>query len=77
MPRNLSCESQLSTTSSPAALFVWHMDHYPDERAGARLHPPLGNFEFAAGFIRLMSAEPADLKIEGRLLSLRRHHGNT
>jgi len=29
--------------------------------------------KFAAGFIRLMSAEPADLKIEGRLLSLRRH----
>jgi len=29
--------------------------------------------KFSAGFVRLMSAEPADLKIDGRLLSLRRH----
>jgi hypothetical protein len=29
--------------------------------------------KFTDGFIRLMSAEPADLKIDGRLLSLRRH----
>ena len=28
---------------------------------------------FADGFTRLMSAEPADLKIDGRVLSLRRH----
>jgi hypothetical protein len=29
--------------------------------------------KFADGFVRLMPAEPADLKIDGRLLSLRRH----
>lgn len=29
--------------------------------------------KFAAGFVRLMSAEPADLKIDGRLLALGRH----
>jgi hypothetical protein len=29
--------------------------------------------KFAAGFVRLMSAEPANLKIDGHLLSLRRH----
>ncbi|MFY9854692.1 MAG: hypothetical protein WAK26_12530 [Terracidiphilus sp.] len=30
--------------------------------------------KFTAGYVRLMSAEPADLKIDGRLLSLGRHH---
>lgn len=29
--------------------------------------------KFAAGYIRLLAAEPADLKIDGRLLSLGRH----
>ena len=29
--------------------------------------------KFAAGYLRLMPAEPADLKIDGHLLSLRRH----
>jgi hypothetical protein len=29
--------------------------------------------KFAAGFVRLMPAEPADLKVDGRLLSLGRH----
>jgi hypothetical protein len=29
--------------------------------------------KFAAGFSRLMSVEPADLKVDGRLLSLTRH----
>ena len=29
--------------------------------------------KFAAGYVRLMSPEPADLKIDGRLLSLGRH----
>jgi hypothetical protein len=31
--------------------------------------------KFAAGYIRLMEGEPAELKIEGRLLSLVRHRG--
>jgi hypothetical protein len=29
--------------------------------------------KFSSGYVRLISAEPADLKIDGRLLSLRRH----
>jgi hypothetical protein len=29
--------------------------------------------KFASGYVRLLEAEPADLKINGRLLSLRRH----
>ena len=29
--------------------------------------------KFASGYVRLLEAEPADLKIDGRLLSLRRH----
>jgi hypothetical protein len=58
-------------SGSAVRVGIWTITQMREpERVCVLLSP---DSRFAAGFIRLMSAEPADLKIDGRLLSLRRH----
>ncbi len=50
---------------------IWTITQMREPERVCILLPPTS--KFAAGYLRLMPAEPADLKIDGRLLSLRRH----
>ncbi len=56
---------------APTTVGIWTVTQMQEpERVCIQLH---AQSKFAAGYVRLLEAEPADLKVDGRLLSLTRH----
>jgi hypothetical protein len=58
-------------SGAPVTVGIWTVTQMTEpERVCIQLHAAS---KFASGYVRLLAAEPADLKIDGHLLSLSRH----
>jgi hypothetical protein len=58
-------------SGAPVTVGIWTITQMSEPELVCMQLPDAS--KFAAGFSRLMSVEPADLKVDGRLLSLTRH----
>jgi len=58
-------------SGAPVTVGIWTVTQMREPERVCMLLP--AKSKFAAGYIRLLAAEPAGLKIDGRLLSLTRH----
>ena len=58
-------------SGAPVTVGIWTVTQMQEPERVCMLLP--AKSKFAAGYIRLLAAEPAGLKIDGRLLSLTRH----
>ncbi len=58
-------------SGAPVTVGIWTITQMSEPERVCMLLP--AKSKFASGFIRLLAVEPADLKIDGRLLSLTRH----
>jgi hypothetical protein len=58
-------------SGAPVTVGIWTITQMREPERVCMLLP--AKSKFAAGYVRLLEAEPANLKIDGRLLSLTRH----